>query len=158
MALLDAEHAAFVQGAVSINAASRADDHEPVLSRVHGCRVANGRVRLLFCGSKSAALLEAIRTSRTIAVVFSEPRTHRTIQLKGTDAAVVASAPEDAHRAARYVSAIAAEFEALGYGAGLAETVLACRAEDLVAVQFTPCAAFSQTPGPRAGEPLRLQA
>jgi hypothetical protein len=28
------------------------------------------------------------------------------------------------------------------------------RAEDLVAVRFTPTAAFDQTPGPKAGEAL----
>jgi hypothetical protein len=32
--------------------------------------------------------------------------------------------------------------------------ILAYSPDDLVTVTYSPCAAFSQTPGPKAGEPL----
>jgi hypothetical protein len=38
----------------------------------------------------------------------------------------------------------------------LVRTVTSCEASDLVAVTFSPSAAFTQTPGPQAGTRLNL--
>jgi hypothetical protein len=58
----------------------------------------------------------------------------------------------------RYVRAFAADVTPLGFSEAYMRALLACPREDLVAVQFTIAAAFSQTPGPRAGEPLGNEA
>lgn len=154
--ILDEALAAFVQTGVSINAGSRGAGNVPALARANGCRVAADRrsVTVFLAAAKSEALLEAVRGSRTIAVVFSEPPTHRTIQLKGTDAVAAAATGEDRAIAARWVDAFVAALVPLGYSEAVFRALLWADPADLIAVTFTPSAAFDQTPGPRAGAPL----
>jgi hypothetical protein len=154
--LLDEALAAFVQTGVSITVGSRGAGDQPALARANGCRVAADRrtVTVLLAAAKSEALLEAVRGSRTLAAVFSEPPTHRTIQLKGTDAVVAAATHEDRAIAARWADAFVAAVVRLGYSEAVFRAMLWVDPADLVAVTFTPGAAFDQTPGPRAGAPL----
>ena len=155
--LLDEEHAAFIQGGVSINAASSGPGNLPAVSRALGCRVSadRRRVTVFLAVSRSATLLEAISASRRIAVAFSLPSTHRTIQLKGTDAALAAIETGDHELAERYTRAFASDLAAAGYSEVVARTLLAHQRSDLAAVEFSPTAAFTQTPGPGAGAPLK---
>jgi hypothetical protein len=50
------------------------------------------------------------------------------------------------------------ELVPMGFDEILIRSLLAAPPADLVAVKFTPVEAYSQTPGPKAGEPLRAQA
>ena len=155
--ILDAEHAAFVLlPGISMTAASRAGANLPELGRVHGCRVAADRTRVtvLLPGDQYPGLVAAIRATRAIAVVYSLPKTHRTIQLKGTDAAVEPLAPGDAELAAQATESFAAGLGALGYNETMVRAAVWYEPAALVAIGFTPCAAFQQTPGPQAGAPL----
>ena len=45
----------------------------------------------------------------------------------------------------------------VGYGPQYTAAMLNAPRDDLVAVEFSPEAAFDQTPGPHAGEPLRKE-
>ena len=155
--VLDAEHAAFVlRPGISITAASRTAANLPQLGRAVGCRVApdRGHVTVLVPADQNAALVAALRESRAVAVVFSEPSTHRTIQLKGSDAVVEALVVGDAECVARWSDGFVAGLAALGYNGPMVRTFLWCDPAGLVAVRFTPQAAFEQTPGPQAGMPL----
>jgi hypothetical protein len=49
-----------------------------------------------------------------------------------------------------------AELTAIGYDEPMIRAVYQCEAGDAIAIAFTPDAAFAQTPGPRAGQPLRI--
>ncbi len=155
--LIDEELAAFLRGPVSISAASRAAGNVPVLVRCSGCRVAPDRRRVtLYLGrAKSAAVIDAIRATQTVAAVFSLPSSHRSVQLKGTDAEIGAPAAGDCEAVGRYVEAFAGELEPLGYSGAMARALLWLDPADLATLSFTPSAAFSQTPGPGAGAPLR---
>lgn len=158
MAPLDESHAAFIQSAVSISAAARAADGMPALARSHGCSLnRSGRVRLLFARPKSQELLAAVAATRVIAVAFNEPTTHRSIQLKGRDAAIVPSDAADEGLASRYRDLMAGELLGMGYSGQWVGTLLFVAPGDLVAVEFTPARAFAQTPGPRAGAPLEMR-
>ena len=154
--LLDEANAAFVQGGVSVVAASRDAVLDPSIGRVSGCRVSTDRraVTLYIASSQASQLIADIRASRRIAVVFSQPSTHRTLQLKADDARVRAIRKGEIAIVERYVAAFAAEIEPLGHTTEQARTLLECHEDDLVAVDFVPSAAFEQTPGPRAGTPL----
>ena len=154
---LDPEHAAFIQGGVSIVAAARNADNETTLSRAVGCRVSTDRrhVTILLSATQSAALLADVRANGIIAVVFSQPRQHRAIQLKGVDAVVVPLADEDPHLVAAYRRRLGAEVAPLGYRDAFVQAVMSVVPGDVVAVGFTPSAAFLQTPGPKAGTRLR---
>lgn len=155
--LLDAEHAALVLlPGISITAASCGAGNRPVLGRALGCRVAPDRscVAVLIPADQNPVLVDALRDSRAIAVVFSQLSTHRTIQLKGVDAAIEAASADDHESALRWTQGFVAELAAMGYAESMAAAFLWCDPQELVAVSFTPCAAFQQTPGPGAGAPL----
>lgn len=154
---IDEATAAFLRGPVSISVASRAAGNVPVLVRCSGCSVSpdRRRVTLYLARSKSAALIEAVRATRAAAAVFSLPSSHRSLQLKGTDAAIGAPALGDFEVCARYVEAFAAEIDPLGHSVEMVRALLRIDPEDLATLAFTPAAAFTQTPGPGAGAPLR---
>lgn len=158
--LIDAEHVAFMQGGVSISVGSCDAANMPSLSRALGCRVTadRRRVTVLVAGTHAAALLTDVRATGAIAVVFSQPSTHRTMQLKGRDARIAPPQDGDLQLADAYRDGFVAELEGLGYDPRLVRTFLSCAANDLVALEFSPDAAFSQTPGPHAGQPLQAGA
>jgi hypothetical protein len=153
---LTAAQAQFIQGGVGISAASCDAQGRPSLNRAIGCSVApdRSRVTVLLRRSQAATLLEDIGRSRTVAVVFSQPSTHHTLQIKSADAVVHAPEAIDAPALARYAEAFHRELAPLGYTAEWTRALLGYAPADLVAVSFAPQAIFSQTPGPRAGERL----
>jgi hypothetical protein len=155
--LLDADHAAFIGGGVSIVAASSGLANVPSLERAVGCKVSSDRRRVtVFVAATSArGLLEDVRRSGRIAVVFTEPSTHRTIQLKGKDAAVVPAAAADQRIVAAYAEAITSVLAGVGREVLVVRALLAYPHGDLRAIAFTPIAAFTQTPGPQAGTPIK---
>lgn len=155
--ILDDEQAAFICGGVSISAASCRIGGLPNLARATGCRVAADRrsVTVLLGATPAAGLIDDVRRNGSIAVVFSLPANHRTLQLKGSDARVVPLERDDGALVARYVDAFVDGLELLGYSGAVIRHLLACPVADLAAVCFTPSTGFSQTPGPEAGHALR---
>lgn len=149
------EQAALINRRVSIMVGSRDGGLRPHLLRAVGCRLSADRRRatLLVPQGSSGEVLNDLRDNGQIAVVFSEPSSHRTLQVKGHDASVAPCGPDDAALAERYVLGFVAEIGALGFAADVAHTLLS-RHDTLVAVHFTIAEAFEQTPGPAAGEPL----
>jgi hypothetical protein len=157
--LLDEEHAAFIQSGVSMLAASRDATNAPKLARALGCRVSpdRRRVAVFLAASQAVEVLAAIRATGTVAVGFNLPSTHRSLQLKGTDAVVSPLEAGDLEIAARYAAAFVDDIQLLGYDARLGRALLASEPAELVAVGFTPSSAFVQTPGPRAGARLERE-
>ena len=156
----DREHADLIAGGVSIIVAGRDAEHETTVSRAVGCRMAEDgrRITVFLSAARSGALLADVRANGHVAVVFSEPTTHRAIQLKGTDATVVPLEADDPHLLAAYRSRLAARVAPLGFSELFVRTLLNVVPGDVVAIAFTPSGAFSQTPGPKAGSPLRSPA
>lgn len=153
---IGAELAAFLQGAVGIVVASRDARLLPSIGRAVGCRVDReaGSVTVFLVPSENAALLADLRASGRIAAVFSEPSSHRTVQVKGCDARERAVDASDRDAMSIYAGALDAELASIGFGDGYARALIAHEPSDLVGVEFTVAEAFVQTPGPRAGEPL----
>jgi hypothetical protein len=149
------EHAALVARRVSIMVGSRDASLRPHLMRAVGCRLSADwrRATLLVPQGSSGEVLNDLRDNGHIAVVFSEPSSNRTLQLKGHDATVTQCGPDDAALAERYVQGFVAEIGKLGFAADVAHTILS-QDDTLLAVHFTIAEAFEQTPGPAAGEPL----
>jgi hypothetical protein len=144
---------------LSIVAASRGAKNIPILSRALGMRLSPAfrRVTLLFSVADAHELLSNINSNAMIAAVFSVPSTHQTLQLKGSDASVGKAMKNDFKLVTSYTQSFADHLAKLGHPKSLTETMLACEPDDLAAVTFTPSAAFSQTPGPKAGYALGLQ-
>lgn len=154
---IDPELATFIQsGGVSMHAASRDAGNVANLARPLGCRVSPDRTRVtvFLLASHAGAMLADYRANGAIAFVVTLPSTHRTVQLKGEDATLEPVQDDDHARIARQREGFVRELTALGYEGSLAAILLAGARADVVAVGFTVCAAFIQTPGPAAGTPL----
>ncbi len=154
--VLDGQHAEFIRGPVSINVAGRSTQNLPVVCRGFGCRISQDmrQVTVLLYAAQSARLRGAIADNGAIAVVFSRPTTHETIQLKGSDGRETPIAPSDHDLASAYQAAFADELISLGYDSAFARAMMLPPDSQLVAITFTPSSAFSQTPGPDAGRQL----
>ena len=155
-ALLDPDRIAMVAKGVSAIVASRNAALRPSVMRAVGShiRADGGRVTVFLRRSQSVQLLRDIESTGQIAVVFSEPSTHRTLQLKAPQAQVRPAVPDDLPQLQAYLRSMQNEVGQVGYGPAYVAAMLAAPLADLVAVEFTPTAAFDQTPGPRAGQPV----
>lgn len=154
--LLDEANAAFIRRRVSINVAARNAHNRPAVARSCGCSVSPDRRRVTVFLSVASAekVLENLRDTGAIAVVFSQPSTHRTLQLKGTDARVAPALEADRETIEAYGASFVEELTGLGYDERFARLVVPPPDDRLMAVSFTPVAAFDQTPGRNAGKPL----
>lgn len=125
----------------------------PNLCRALGCRVDahSGRVTVYFSAPQAADLLRDLEQTGKVAVVFSYPPTHRTIQLKGLDAKFGPARAGDMALVTAYQTAFAQCLQTLGFAEAMVRALLSVQVADLVAVTFTPEVAFNQTPGARAG-------
>jgi hypothetical protein len=149
------EQVALLARRVSIIVGTRDAALRPHLMRAVGARLSDDRrrVTVLLPQAGSADVLADLRANGRIAVVFSEPSSHQTLQVKGDDANVTACGPDDRALAARTLEGFVGEIATLGFAPEVAHTILG-HDDDIVAVHFTIAEAFEQTPGPAAGERL----
>ena len=141
---------------VSVIVASRDAALRPNLMRAVGSRVEeDGRTITVYLSRRqSRQVVQDLAATGHIAVVFSEPSTHRTVQLKASRLDMRNADPQDIPVLERYRESMEREIQQVGFAPPLTRAMLAHRLEDVVAVRFTPEQAFDQTPGPRAGTPL----
>lgn len=149
-----------MRAGVSISVATCTAGGVPELVRGIGCRVADdgGSVTVFVPEAKSQAVQRDIFDTGRIAVAFTQPSSHRTMQLKSDDARVTALTPEDLSLVEAYREAFVAEVGRLGFHAEMVRLLLSCPPDEIVGLSFRPQAAFTQTPGPNAGKPLEAGA
>ncbi len=155
---LDVETAEFIRGGVSIVVASRDAHNRPSLVRAFGCRLSDDRreVSILLSKSQGEALLRNWQTQPEIAVVFTQPSTHHSIQLKGRDARVSPACADDGELMRRYRESFADDLVAVGFAREFSNALLHCPEPEPCVVSFTPLSAYRQTPGPEAGAPMEM--
>lgn len=154
--VLTPELAQFCQSGISIVLGSCDRDRHPVVGRGLGCAVdGNGLVRIVLRKSSNAAVLQSVAGGAGVAVTFTRPRDHRSIQLKAASARLAAAGPQDASLAAAQTMGFVTELTNVGYPEAFATRYCAFEAGDLAALEFVPQDAFVQTPGPRAGSALQ---
>lgn len=150
------DQAALLRRRVSIIVGSRDEAQKPHLMRAVGARLSPDRRELtVFLDSRGGRqVLDDLRANGQIAVVFTEPSTHRAAQFKGRDVRIELPGPGDRALVEHYIECFADEIGSLGYPRELVRAMFAHRDEDLVAIRFAPGEAFDQTPGPGAGKPV----
>jgi hypothetical protein len=155
--LLDAKQAEFLRGPVAINAASHDGARLPSITRAYGCRVSADRreVVIFLSRRRSREILSDLAAGSPIAVVFSRPKTHETLQIKGIRGRIQELQAGDREIMLACGAAFTAEIMALGHSEGFSRALMAPANDDAVGVAFTPSALFEQTPGPHAG--MRLE-
>jgi len=156
VSLVDEDHAAFITSGVSIAIASTGASGDPSVTRGWGCRVSTDRrtVTVFVAPMQAGALLADLRAGRPVAVVFSMPSSHRTIQLKAPGADVSPCSDSDRQAIAEYARLFAIDLDRVGHGGDFAEAYLNVVSGLLASVSFVPTEAYAQTPGPRAGQAL----
>lgn len=154
--LIDTELAAFLCGAVSMLVATANTQRQPSLVRALGCRLSADRreLTLLLARSRSAPVIAGLQSNPAVAVVFSQPSTHRTLQLKADAATLEPAADGDAALAGAYRERMVPELARVGMSEAFTRAFLAFAEDDLVALRLRPTVAFSQSPGPQAGQLL----
>lgn len=135
-------------------------DLRPSLMRAMGSAVdaASLSVTVYLSRSQSRQLLHDIASTGRLAVVFTQPHSHRAVQVKASGGARIRSADaSDLPALARYRASMEEELALIGFAPIFTRTMFSQPLEDLVAVSFEPQQAFDQTPGPKAGAPFAVQ-
>lgn len=153
---LPADLVAMMARGVSVIVGSRDARLRPSIMRAVGSRVDAGgqSITVYLARRQSRQLLQDLAATGQLAVVFSEPSTHRSVQLKATRVDMRAADEGDLPVLQAYLRAMEGELALIGFDAAVARAILAHRLEDVVAVRFVPEQAFEQTPGPKAGASL----
>jgi hypothetical protein len=145
----------FCQSGVSVVLGTRADGL-PLAGIALACIVdPAGKVRIFLREPANGGLLRALEGGAEIAATFTEPRTHRSIQLKAAGAHKIPVTEQDLASVARQTGIFRSELESAGYSAEITSHYCAYRPDEVVAIEFTPEEAFVQTPGPGAGSALK---
>jgi len=153
---LTAELVDFMQSGISIILGSVAEDGTPVPGRAQGCIVEKmGTVRITIEAGPYGPLLRAVTVGRPLAVTFSRPEDHRSIQLKSASARLSPLQPQDRDAAIRQASGLSDQLVILDYARAFSDAYVTFDPDDLAVIEFSPEQAFVQTPGPGAGTELQ---
>lgn len=154
--LLSADHIAMVEKGVSTIVSSCDANRRPSIMRALGSDITQdgAQITVYLSRRQSRQLLLDVAATGCVAVVFSEPFSHRTLQVKASHAQVRPAQPADEPLLQRYLAAMEQEIARVGFEARFTRAMFALNLEDVVAISFTPEAAFDQTPGPKAGTAL----
>jgi hypothetical protein len=147
---------ALIARGVSVLVGSRDLALRPSVMRAVGSHVApDGSAITVYVSRRQAGqLIQDVAATGHIAAVFSQPASHKTVQVKASRAVLRNADDTDAPVLARYLASMEHEIQQVGYGPPMTRAMLAHRLEDVVAIQFEPEQAFDQTPGPKAGAPF----
>lgn len=149
----DAKLTRFLGEPVMLVAAVADPAGKPAMARALGVRpAADGALDLFISGGQWASVVAAIRPGLPLALTLCRPATYETVQVKGPVLAIARADEAGRAFAERYVSEVGGHLRELGVQDAQMRPWL--RIDDLVQVTFTPKAAFEQTPGPRAGQPM----
>lgn len=150
---LPAALADFVQSGVSITVAACGERRVPSIAKAVGCRVADDRrtVTLLLFATPSQPVLDDLRRHPSVAVCFSRPSTHQTVQLKGTGVRIAPTDSDDEAWARTCLDKLFADLQPLGFSQRMVHTLFWHAGDTLLSLSFQPQDAFAQTPGPGAG-------
>ncbi len=153
---IDLDNAAFIQAGQSITVAAANAHLRPSVAKAVACRVgaAGDELRLVLVRSRAAALLQDIAASWRLAVMVSQPSTHRSLQLKGRVLAIEPVAADELPDIQRQMDHFASDLRLIGHVAQFAPTFLAFDRDDLLGIRVSVESGFHQTPGPGAGRRL----
>ena len=128
----------------------------PSIMRAMGSSITpdGGSVTVYLSRQQSRQLLLDLAATGRIAVVFSEPLSHQTVQVKASQVRIRPAQASDEPLLQRYRAAMEYELARVGLDARFVRAMFAWQIDDLVAISFEPEVAFDQTPGPRAGAAL----
>ena len=157
IAQLSEEHIEFLTGGVFTYAAAASSALVPDIAVVAASFIdpVTNRIRIAVDAVQSETLLALLSATQKVAVVFSDPISLKTFQLKGHDVKV---GPTSAHDLPEIEHQIALKNERLAqidFGEPYGSTYHHCDLQKMVFIHFTITEWYDQTPGPNAGKPVQ---
>jgi hypothetical protein len=153
--VLSEEIADFIQSGVSIVVGVVGPDGRALGGRALAARVEqDARIRVIYPQEGNAALTAAAASGGPVAVTFSAPLSHRTVQIKGFSSLHEVLEPEDEASVQRQGAAFAAILVAVGHPPVFVNAFSSYLAATMLVFSFPAEEAFEQTPGPGAGRSL----
>jgi hypothetical protein len=151
--LISEELASFVESAVTMLVGTRDDDLRPEGVKGFGARVEPGREELtvFISAAHAARTLANARANERVAVCFTRPADHRSIQVKGPVLEVRDAREEERPLVERYTERLAGILGEIGIPPRL---ILRIARWPAYALRLRMDGVFVQTPGPGAGTPL----
>ena len=115
--MIDRDVIAFLDGRrVAVSIASRSEHCIPSVTRALGYRISADRSEFaIFVPRQAERVLADLRTTAQAAVVFTEPSTHRSVQVKGNDARITPLEEGDWPVISAYADDLVTEICPLGY-------------------------------------------
>lgn len=157
--VLTAEQARHVQGPVNMMLSTCGPLGRPQVTRGIGCRVLPDQrtMSVLVHAAAATRVLEDVRANGRVAVVFTDPPSNRSLQVKSDDARVEPVGAAGAELARIWANGYARRIATLSHPAWTPQNLAAALippADDMACIVFQPVAIFDQTPGPAAGQAL----
>lgn len=150
---LDELAAAFLQlPGLAAQVGSAGPDGRPQIAAAWGPRYNPGGTMTVFLDTARAGkTLANLAMNRNIALILADPISYKSVQLKGEW--LSAAPPSDDERAwvQRHREAFASNLALIG---DKPDAIRNIWMEDVTRIDFAIHAAFDQTPGPQAGQPL----
>ena len=147
---LPPELATFAESGLSMHIGTRDGQLRPAVTRAVGLRVWPGgsQLTLYLAEATSRACVANLRENGKLAVTFSRPATHETVQIKGSVREVREATPEERPFVEDYRERFAQNLAPAGLPPRLTRRL---RCWPAFAVDLEIEAVFAQTPGPGAG-------
>jgi hypothetical protein len=111
-------------------------------------------IRVIYPEEGNAALTASAQSGGPIAVTFSAPLSHRTLQIKGFSSRLEELEPDDLSSVRQQGEAFAAILVAVGHSPAFVQAFSDYLSSALWVLSFPADEAFEQTPGPGAGRSL----
>jgi hypothetical protein len=145
----------FIQSGVSVIVGVVGPDGRAQAGRALASRVVgDGAIRLMYPDEGNAAITASAQSGGPIAVTYSAPISHRTIQVKAASSRLEQLEPEDRISLEAQVDAFAGVLRALGFPPPFLKSFCDNRSKSICVLSFVPQEAYEQTPGPGAGRAL----
>lgn len=154
-AFLSDEISTFLQSGLAIIIGVVGPDGRARTGRALAVRVVGpDHLRVLYPTVGNTDVTATARSGGPIAITFSAPMSHRTLQVKASSCQGEDVEVEDRAVAQRQSDAFAGILTALGYAPDFARAISDDRSSTLCALSLRVEAAFEQTPGPGAGRSI----
>jgi hypothetical protein len=146
---------AFIESGVSIVMGVAWPRGQARAGRALAARVMkDGTIRLVYAEVGNAAITASVAAGGPIAVTFSAPLSHRTVQIKGFFSRQEELQLEDEDGVRQQTDAFAQMLAAVGEPPAFVQAFSDYRSSPLCVLSFPAQEAFEQTPGPGAGQAL----
>ena len=153
--VISSELSAFMQSGIDVSLATVDAGLHPIAGIALACRIdPTGTVGVLLRKPANLALLDAMAQGGPVAVTFTRPRDHRSIQIKARSARITSVRADDPPEIARQCARMRDELIGAGYSPAFSAAFVAYEPKEIVAIELSPDRIFVQTPGPGAGSEL----